>query len=575
MRTHNCGELRKKDVGKKVILCGWVRRLRDLGGLVFLDLRDIYGQTQVVFEPGTSIFDKAKKLGLQFVVKIKGMVRPRPEHMINPNLPTGEIEVVAEALEVLNTSPPTPFVIEDNIKIQEETRLRYRFLDLRRPEMQKNIVMRHRMTFKAREYLNSLGFLEIETPYLAKSTPEGARDFLVPSRMYPGKFYALPQSPQLYKQVLMSSGMDKYFQVVRCFRDEDLRADRQPEFTQIDIEMSFVEMEDIFEMTEGLMKAMLKEAGIEVTPPFDRLPYSDAIRKYGTDKPDTRYSLEIVTLTDLFKGTENRIIRESIQKGGEVVALSLETDLSRKELENIEEEAKKSGSPGIMWFKKKNGEVTGPLKKFISTTILEHLSGTTNIILVGKFPDVYKWAGSLRTKLIEDGKLKAEKEWAFLWVIDFPLFELNEEGRLEPAHHMFTMPKEEHIELLDKDPLKVIGKQYDLVLNGVEIASGSIRVHRRDLQEKIMALIGLTKEEMEKKFGFLLEALEFGAPPHGGIAVGLDRLIAMALGRKTIRDVIAFPKTTKAQALYEGSPSEVTDEQLEELHIRIIHKERG
>jgi aspartyl-tRNA synthetase len=572
-RTHTCGELRKGNVGEKVILSGWVRRVRDLGGLLFMDLRDRYGQVQVVFEPGTEAFEVTKKIGLQYVVRVEGKVRERPGDMINPKLPTGEIEVLAESIEILNTSPPTPFVIEDGIKIQEETRLRYRFLDLRRPEMQRNIILRHRMTFSARKFLDSKGFLEIETPYLAKSTPEGARDFLVPSRIYPGRFYALPQSPQLYKQVLMSSGFDRYFQIVRCFRDEDLRADRQPEFTQIDIEMSFIDEEDIISLTEELMVTMFKEgAGIEVESPFIRLSYKEALLNYGTDKPDLRYNLKLVTVTEDFKNTGHSILKRVIEEGGEVITLPLPLDLTRREIGKLEEEVRKEGAPGILWFKRKEGSLSGPLSKFIPQEFLKNFGGEyiTFILIAEKSPRVYELGGFLINRIIEEGHLEPETKWKFVWVTDFPLFVWNEEEkRIEPSHHMFTMPKEGGIEDIEQNPLSLIGKQYDLVLNGVEIASGSIRVHRRDLQEKIMEIIGLSHGEIRERFGFLLEALDYGAPPHGGIAIGLDRLIAMAAGRSSIRDVIAFPKTTKAQALYEGSPSEVGEDQLKELHIKI------
>ena len=573
LRTHTCGELRKNNVGEVVTLAGWVRRVRDLGGLIFIDLRDRYGVIQVVVEPqNEDAFSVAKKLNSQDVVQVTGVVRARPDEMVNPELETGEIEVLVDRITVLNESKTPPFPVEDDIKASEETRLRWRFLDLRRPVMQKNIILKHRFMQSVRNFLTSEGFIEIETPFLTKSTPEGARDFIVPSRIYPGKFYALPQSPQLYKQILMVSGFDRYFQIVRCFRDEDLRADRQPEFTQIDLEMSFVDVDDVLSLVERMMHHVLYEVmGIEIDIPFPRLSYQEAMKKYGIDKPDLRFGMELEDLTEKFSDTDFRVLRNVIDDGGKVVGIRVPVSISRKQIEELTEFVRELGAGGLLWFKFENGKVSGQLSKYVS---FSPEGKGTYLIVASKEPDVYKIAGQLRLEVARKFELIDRSLLKFLWIVDFPLYEVNEEtGELEPAHHMFTHPTEDTIHYLDTDPLKVIAKQYDLVLNGVELASGSIRVHNRMLQEKIMEKIGFTKERMESRFGFLLEALEYGAPPHGGIAVGFDRFVAIFAGRESIRDVIPFPKTTKAQALFEGAPSSVDEEQLKELHIMIIEEE--
>lgn len=567
IRTHTCGELNEKHIGKRVVLAGWIRRIRDLGGVLFIDLRDRYGRTQLIIEPtNIAIFEKSKSLGLYYVVKVEGIVRKRPDEMINPEIPTGSIEVEVIDLEILNTTPPLPFLPEDDVKIQEETRLAWRFLDLRRPFMQRNIIFRHNLLQLVRNYLSEKGFLEIETPFLTKSTPEGARDFIVPSRNFPGKFYALPQSPQLYKQILMSSGFDRYFQIVRCFRDEDLRQDRQPEFTQIDIEMSFPDIEDIFFLIEEMFKKIFKELlNKELETPFPRMSYHEVMTRYGSDKPDLRIREEIIDLTEIFANTENEILRKTAMQGGKILALRSDSDFSRKEVENLRELLVKEGAEGLMYFKRMNGEFSGQLGKFLPRDA--KLPDGFYFVIAG--PNTYKtytFLGKLRSIIFSP----QIDDYKFLWVFDFPLFEWNEEyQRIEPCHHMFTQPKEEHISLLDSDPLKVIGKQYDLVLNGTEIASGSIRNHNADLQRKIMKIIGLDDERVEKNFGFLLKALEYGAPPHGGIALGFDRIVAMLLGLESIRDCIAFPKTTSGQALYEMAPNEVDPGLLKELHIDI------
>jgi len=573
LRTHTCGELRKNNVGENVTLAGWVRRVRDLGGLVFIDLRDRYGVTQAVVEPqNEEVFKIAKKLNSQDVVQVVGVVRKRPADMVNPDLATGEVEVLIKNIRVLNESKTPPFPVEDETNASEETRLRWRFLDLRRPIMQKNIILKHRFMQSVRNFLTKEGFIEIETPFLTKSTPEGARDFIVPSRIYPGKFYALPQSPQLYKQILMVSGFDRYFQIVRCFRDEDLRADRQPEFTQIDLEMSFVDVDDVLSLVERMMKSVLDEVmGIDIQIPFERLTYHEAIRRFGIDKPDLRFGMELEDLTNKFKNTEFRILRDVLDNGGKVVGIKVPRNLSRKQIEELTEFAKSQGAGGLLWFKFESGKTSGQLSKYVN--FIPEGSGTY-LLIADKDPAAFKIAGLLRLEVAKRFKLINENQLKFLWIVDFPLYEINEDtGELEPAHHMFTHPKEDTLQFLDTDPLKVIAKQYDLVLNGVELASGSIRVHRRELQEKIMEKIGFTKERMESRFGFLLEALEYGAPPHGGIAVGFDRFVAIFAGRESIRDVIPFPKTTKAQALFEGAPSSVDEQQLRELHIQVIKEE--
>jgi aspartyl-tRNA synthetase len=560
LRTHTCGELNKSFVGKEVILCGWVRRIREIGSITFIDLRDRYGRVQIVIEDKNLI--KNVDIGLEYVIRVKGIVRKRPEKDINPEHPTGEIEVLAHHIELLNTSKPLPFLPEDNIQVNEETRLKYRFIDLRRPIMQRNFIIRHKTALIVRNFLSENGFLEIETPFLTKSTPEGARDFIVPSRLNPKKFYALPQSPQLYKQTLMISGFDRYFQIVRCFRDEDLRADRQPEFTQIDIEMSFVDVEDVLNITEKLIWKIFKEIlNIELEIPFLRLSYKDAIINYGSDKPDLRISIKLMDLTEFIEGFN--IFDKIKQNNGKIIALPIPLDLSRKEIDEI-----KNIIGEFVFFKKFNNQISGQIAKYIKN--YENLSDGTYIVVAGYGLKPYKILGSLRNEIIKKYKL-FERDWAILWVLDFPLFEWNEEEkRIEPSHHIFTSIHNEDLEKLEelerrlknKEDYSILieqirGKQYDLVINGNEIGSGSIRVHNRALQEKFMKIIGLSDEEINRKFGFFLNILEYGAPPHGGIALGFDRIIALLTNNESIREVIAFPKTTSGQALFEDAPSEV------------------
>jgi aspartyl-tRNA synthetase len=581
-RTHTCGELRASDVGKIVTLNGWVDRRRDLGGLIFIDLRDRYGKTQVVFSPqhNDQAYQIAKELKSEFVISVTGKVERRPKGAENPSLPTGEIDVLADEVQILSKSETPPFLIEDDINVSEELRLKYRYLDLRRPIMQSNLITRHRMAQVVRRYFDENGFIEIETSFLVKSTPEGARDFLVPSRLHPGKFYALPQSPQLYKQILMVAGFDRYFQIVRCFRDEDLRADRQPEFTQIDVEMSFVTEEDVFNIVEGLIFRLMKEIkGIEIQLPFPRIPYVEAIEKYGTDKPDLRFDLEIVNATDIFKTTEFKVFREAIENGGVICGLNLPgcANFSRKQIDELTNFVKDLGAGGLVHFKVENGEVESPVAKYFTKISLQKLRERMNsrdgdlMILISDQPQkVYSILGSLRLEMGRRLNLIDEEQFKFAWIVDFPLLEWDEEeNRWVSVHHPFTSPKLEDLHLLDSDPGKVRARAYDLVLNGNEIAGGSIRIHDAELQRKIFKLLGISDEEARKKFGFLLEAFKYGAPPHGGIAFGFDRLVMLFTGMKSIRDVIAFPKTSSALSLMDEAPSEVDPKQLDELHIQV------
>jgi aspartyl-tRNA synthetase len=574
-RTSYGGELRTEHIGQEVVLFGWVNRQRDIGNLVFIDLRDREGVVQIVVSSeDRALLEEAKKVRMEDVVSVRGVVRERDAKMKNPQLPTGEIEVEAKEFVVLQPSDVPPFVVADPPQAQEELRFKYRYIDLRRSSMQRNMKLRHQAALKTRNYMNEEGFYEIETPFLTKSTPEGARDYLVPSRIYKGRFFALPQSPQMFKQLLMIAGFDRYFQIVRCFRDEDLRADRQPEFTQIDVEMSFVEREDVFRVIEGLMVEIFGLIGVDVQRPFPRLTYEESMNTYGTDKPDLRMDLEIVDLTDLGSQIDSEIIKGTLSAGGELRGLVLKRrgDLSRSQLDKLDGKAKDLGAKGIIWIKKLDG-FKSSLR--IAEEDLERIwkrcgaDGKDLLLLVADAKDVgLRVCGAIRQDYVAQ-QVQEREAYTFAWVTDFPLFEWSEEeGRLVSMHHPFTSPVEEDIALLEKEPLRVRAKAYDLVLNGVEIGGGSIRISDLDLQKVIFKTLGLIPEKAEEKFGFFLEALRYGAPPHGGIALGFDRIVMLLAGEETIRDVIPFPKTTSSLCLLTNSPSQVDDRQLEDLGLK-------
>ncbi|MFW6139961.1 MAG: aspartate--tRNA ligase [Acidobacteriota bacterium] len=578
-RTHYCGELRIKDVDSTVVLFGWVNRVRDIGNLIFLDLRDREGLIQVVISSESkNLIQKAKNIRMEYVVGIKGIVKTREKNMRNPELPTGDIEVQAKEVEVLNKSHSLPFVVSDPVKASEEMRFKYRYLDLRRPYMQKNIKLRHQASMRVRNFLDKQGFYEIETPFLTKSTPEGARDYLVPSREYKGRFFALPQSPQIFKQIFMISGFDKYFQIVRCFRDEDLRADRQPEFTQIDIEMSFMSQEDVLSVTEGMMVSLFGLIGIKLERPFPRLTYDESMEKYGTDRPDLRSRMEIKDLTEVGSRIDSHIIKGALRSGGVLKGLVVKNEkhISRSHLDKLGKKAQKLGAKGIIWIKKEQ-EFKSPLKlhqKEFAQIWKE--SGAEDEDLVLLLADKKETAlgvlGELRKNFLSKEEL-SNKDYDFVWVTDFPLFEWSEdEKKLVSMHHPFTSPRKEDLSRLEKEPLKVKANAYDLVVNGVEIGGGSIRIQDIQTQKKIFRILGLDEKEEEKKFGFFLKALTFGAPPHGGIALGFDRIVMILAGEKSIREVISFPKTTSSLCLMTDSPSAVDPKQLQELGIDVIGK---
>lgn len=584
-RTHNCGELNLKNENEIITLNGWVSKKRDLGGLLFIDLRDRYGITQLKAIPeNKEIYDTALKLGQEFVISATGKVLKRES--INKNIPTGEIEIELTDLEILNESDIPPFVVEDDIKASDELRLKYRYLDLRRNSLTDNFVVRSKASNIIHKYFEKHGFLEVETPMLMKSTPEGARDYLVPSRVHNGKFYALPQSPQIYKQILMVSGFDKYVQICKCFRDEDLRADRQPEFTQIDLEMSFVDQDDVFEILEGMFGEMWKEIkGIDLPEKFRRMTYDEAMNSYGSDKPDLRVEgeMKIENISEIVKVSEFKVFSDAIDNGGIAAGIKLSSkEVSRKIIDGLTEFVKKFGFGGLGYLKfSEDGSVQSPIVKFLNDEIIENIKkkfeaekGDTIFILSGERMKVLQSLGQLRLRLASDFALTDESRFEFVWVIDFPLFRYEEEDkRFYAEHHVFTMPKDDYIKYLDSKEINEIesirANCYDLVLNGHEITSGSIRIHKPEIQKKVFSIIGLTDEEAKMKFGFILEAFKYGAPPHGGAAVGFDRVIAILCGLKSIIDTIAFPKTLKASSLMDECPGEVSQEQLDELGIEL------
>ncbi len=584
MRTSNLGELNLKSLDRNVTLAGWVDTYRDHGDLIFIDLRDRWGVTQVVFnaQHNAQVHQVAKTLRSEFVIQIKGCVRKRPEGTINKKIQTGEIEILIDHVEVLNSCPNPPFQLNEE-GVNEELRLKYRFLDLRRKDMVESLVTRYRVTKIARDHLDKQGFLEIETPYLTRSTPEGARDFLVPSRLVPGSFYALPQSPQLFKQLLMVAGYDRYYQLARCFRDEDLRADRQPEHTQIDLEMSFVDEEDVMRVVEGMVSEVFEKIlNVKFPRPFRALSFEEAMSRFGSDKPDLRFGMELKDLTAHFEKSGFRIFDDCIAKQGKVRGLALTLpkgqELSRKDFDDLTTWIQTFGAKGLAWFKVKGpNEVESPLQKFFDSTrmakVIQELGAKAGDVLFMVASDSHTSAvslGALRNHLAEQYLSIPHDQFEILWVKDFPLLEWNEEEkRYQALHHPFTSPKPEDLSLLEKEPLRVRARAYDLVLNGTELGGGSIRIHRQDIQHKVFQALGISREEAEQKFGFLMKALSFGAPPHGGLAIGLDRFIALLLGRESIREVIAFPKTQKGTCLMTEAPSSVNARQLKELNIAV------
>jgi aspartyl-tRNA synthetase len=582
-RTHMCGQLSQDNLGGKVTLTGWVQKRRDLGGLIFIDLRDRSGIIQCTINKDVTpdVFSEAFKVRSEFVLAVSGEVVNRAESAINKKMPTGYIEIAVSSLEILSKAETTPIYIEDDLNVSEQLRLKYRYLDLRRPSMQKILFTRHRIAKVTRDYMDQNGFVEVETPILIKTSPEGARDYLVPSRVQPGNFFALPQSPQLFKQILMVSGFDRYFQIAKCFRDEDLRADRQPEFTQIDMELSFVEKEDVMEINEGLLKKLFKEVlNVEIATPFKILTYKEAMERFGSDKPDTRFGLELKDIGDLVAGSEFKVFADTLANGGIVKAINAEglgEKLSRKEIDSLGEFVKTYRAKGLAWINITSEGIKSPIAKFLKEEelkgIIERVGGKLGdiiFIVSDKSKVVYDSLGQLRLELAKRFGLIDNSKFDLLWVTEFPLLDYDEEEKRYVAmHHPFTSPMDEDLELLDTDPLKVRAKAYDVVLNGYELGGGSIRIHRQELQEKMFGLLGFSHEQAWNKFGYLLEAFKYGTPPHGGLAFGLDRVVMLFTGTDNIKDVIAFPKTQTASCLMTNAPSAADEKQLEELHIEV------
>ncbi|CAM5794201.1 MULTISPECIES: aspartate--tRNA ligase [Brevibacillus] len=585
-RTVQCGEVGLEQVGQEVILNGWVQKRRDLGGVIFIDFRDRTGILQIVFNPehNKNAWEVADKVRSEYVLAVKGTVVKRAPEAVNPKLKTGEVEVIVSEIIILNDAKTPPFQIEDDIDVDEQVRLKYRYLDLRRPEMQRSLILRSKAAKAFRDFLDEKGFVEVETPMLTKSTPEGAREYLVPSRVHPGEFFVLPQSPQLFKQLLMVSGMERYYQIARCFRDEDLRADRQPEFTQVDIETSFLSMEELLPMMEEMIAHVFKTTiGVDVPRPFPRLTYAEAMARYGSDKPDVRFGMELTDVSDLVATSDFKVFASVVSGGGQVKAINAKGcgHYSRKEADDLGKFASRYGAKGLAWMGFKDGEVKGPIAKFFGEAEINSLKerlaveeGDLLLFVADKPKVVADALGALRSKLGAELGLIDHSQFAFLWVVDFPLVEWDEESqRYLALHHPFTRPKDEDLHLLESDPGQVRAQAYDMVLNGYELGGGSMRIYKRDVQEKMFRTLGLTEEEAKQKFGFLLDAFDYGTPPHGGIALGLDRLIMLLAGRSNLREVIAFPKTASASDLMVDAPGPVDDKQLAELNIMTTVKD--